>query len=282
VLTAEGLKKAYGARVAVDDLSFAARRGETLGLLGPNGAGKSTTIHMLVGALAPDGGRVLIDGEEDPQRPEVRRKIGLAPQALAIYGELSAAENLRFFARLYGLRRGEIEGRVRTCLELAGLADRADERAVTYSGGMLRRLNLAVALVHDPPIVLFDEPTVGVDPHSRNHLLEAIAGLASAGKTVLYTTHYMEEAEKLCDRVAVVDHGRLLAVGTVDELIAAHGGNTVVEAELADRSLRFEAKNPIAEISRLVGEGASIRHLRVDRPDLEQVFLHLTGRRLRD
>jgi ABC-2 type transport system ATP-binding protein len=282
VLAAEGLAKAYGSRVAVDGLSFEVRRGETLGLLGPNGAGKSTTMHMLVGALAPDRGRVVVDGIADPRLASVRRKLGFAPQALAVYPELTGEENLRFFARLYGLARAEVGERTRWGLAFAGLEDRAGERAASYSGGMLRRLNMAAALVHDPPIVLFDEPTVGVDPQSRNHLFDAITALKAAGKTILYTTHYMEEAERLCDRVAVVDHGKLLALGSVEELVVKHGGASVVEAQIGEQTLRLESHEPFAEVARIAARGDDIRHLRVHRPDLEDVFLHLTGKTLRD
>ncbi len=282
MIVARGLRKAYGARVAVDDLSFEVATGETLGLLGPNGAGKSTIISMLVGAVAADAGSVVIDGATDPRRPAVRRRLGLAPQALAIYDELTAEENLAFFAQLYGLRGAARRERVEIALELAGLADRRRERARNFSGGMQRRLNIAAALVHDPSVILLDEPTVGVDPQSRNHIFAAIERLKRAGRTILYTTHYMEEAERLCDRVAIVDRGRLLAIGTVDELVAAHGGACIVEAEIGERTVRIETRDPFGEVARLAGEGGAFKHLRVDRPDLEAVFLALTGHSLRD
>jgi ABC-2 type transport system ATP-binding protein len=283
VLVAERLRKAFGARVAVDALSFEIGRGETLGLLGPNGAGKSTTIRMLVGALAPDAGRVVIDGAWDPRRPEVRRKLGLAPQELALYPELSAAENLAFFGRLHGLRGAHLRARVDAALAAAGLEERRHERAGCFSGGMQRRLNLAAALVHDPPVLLLDEPTAGVDAHSRVHLFETLARLRGEGRTVLYTTHDLEEARRLCDRVAIVDHGRLLALGTIDELVARHGGASIEEAQVEGGArLRVETDTPGAEVERLLASGARLAHLRVDRPGLEQVFLSLTGRSLRD
>jgi ABC-2 type transport system ATP-binding protein len=286
VIVVDGLRKAYGARVAVDGLSFTVEQGEILGLLGPNGAGKSTTIGMIVGAMKPDAGRVCIGGQDDPRRPEVRRQIGLAPQALAIYPELTAAENLRFFGALYGLRGARLGERVAWALELAGLAERSGDRAGTFSGGMQRRLNLAAALIHDPPVVLLDEPTVGVDPQSRNHLFDSILGLQAQGRTIVYTTHYMEEAETLCDRVAIVDGGKLLALGTVEELVDRHGGPSVIEVEVGGEVggelERIESTKPMEEVTRLVSSGRAITRLHVDRPNLEAVFLGLTGKRLRD
>jgi ABC-2 type transport system ATP-binding protein len=251
------------------------------GLLGPNGAGKTTLLHLLAGVLTPDAGTISLDGADDPTRPDVRRKIGVAPQALAIYENLSGEENVAFIGRLYGLRGPALRDAVARTLELVGLTGRAKDRASTYSGGMKRRVNLACALVHDPPIVLLDEPTVGVDPQSRHHLLENIHALARQGRTVLYTTHYMEEAQKLCDRVGVMDHGRLLALDTVDGLLSAHGGKSVLEVELESGQQRFETDAPVNELLALAGQG-EVRSFRVDRPDLEAVFLNLTGRRLRD
>ena len=295
MLAATSLRKRYGSLVAVDDVSFEIERGEAFGLLGPNGAGKTTTIHMLVGVLAPDSGEVVVDGERDPSRPEVRRRIGVVPQSLAIYEEMSGEENLALFGRLYGLRGGILRERVLWALELAGLADRRKDRAATYSGGMKRRLNLACGLVHDPAILICDEPTVGVDPQSRNHLFESIERLRAEGTTLLYTTHYMEEAQRLCDRVAIMDHGRILAVDSVDALIRDHGGRSVVRAELGSpppagavvpgtlegTSLRVDTDRPFELVASL-GRSLDVVELRIERPDLERVFLQLTGRRLRD
>jgi len=296
VLEARDLVKSYGDHRAVDGVSFQVERGESFGLLGPNGAGKSTTLHMLVGALVPDGGRVLVDGQREPSDPHTRRDIGIAPQDLAIYEELSAEENLAFFGRIYGLRGTRLAKRVDWGLELAGLTARRKDRAETFSGGMKRRLNLACAAVHEPKILLCDEPTVGVDPQSRNHIFETIEALAAQGCTLLYTTHYMEEAERLCDRVAIMDRGRILALDTVDALITAHGGASVVQVELVeppadpaalpgtleDLVLRVETDDPLPTVETLSRAGLRIRRLRIDRPDLERVFLHLTGRTLRD
>ncbi len=290
------LKKSFGDIVAVDGVSLDIRAGETFGLLGPNGAGKTTTINMLVGVLRPDAGRVEIGGQPDPTRAAVRRKMGIAPQALSLYDELTGRENLALFGRLYGLSGRDLKVHVERALEFAGLVDRGKHRVKTYSGGMKRRLNLATALMHDPPVLLCDEPTVGVDPQSRNQIFENIERLRGDGRTILYTTHYMEEAQRLCDRVAIMDHGRVLALDTIDNLIAAHGGKSVVTAELeqppADpdlvgvvldgTSLRVDTAQPLEEVGRLAAAGLKFATLHVDRPDLETVFLALTGRRLRD
>lgn len=296
MLEARELIKSYGSTRAVDGVSLRIERGASFGLLGPNGAGKSTTIAMLVGALVPDSGTVHLDGARSPSVPATRREIGVAPQDLAIYEELSAEENLAFFGRIYGLRGRRLAERVMWGLALAGLEGRRRDRAETFSGGMKRRLNLACAAVHEPRLLVCDEPTVGVDPQSRNHIFESIEALRAEGCTLLYTTHYMEEAERLCDRVAIMDHGRILAEGPVPELVAEHGGSTVVEIELAEAPadpqalpgtldglvLRVHTDDPLATVEALGRRGLAIERLRIDRPDLERVFLQLTGRSLRD
>jgi ABC-2 type transport system ATP-binding protein len=295
---AEGLRKSYGSTVAVDGISLEIPAGQIFGLLGPNGAGKSTTIGMLSGLLLPDAGRVEVAGG-DPGKPESRRRLGVAPQSLAIYPELTAEENLRFFGELYSLSGARLRERVAWALDLAGLTERRGERVSNYSGGMQRRLNLACALVHDPDVLFLDEPTVGVDPQSRNAIFEQIERLGAAAKTVLYTTHYMEEAQRLCDRVAIVDQGRVLALGTVDELIAAHGGKSVLHVALGasppggidptglggavdGTALRIDTDRPHEAIARVFGAGVPIERLQLEPADLESVFLNLTGRRLRD
>ena len=275
------VRKSFGPLVAVDDLSLELRTGEVFGLLGPNGAGKTTTVNMAVGLLKPDAGSIELDGVGAPDRPEVRSRLGVAPQALALYDELTGEENVTFFAKLQGLTGGRLRERVRWALEFVALVDRRKDRVKAYSGGMKRRLNLAVAVAHDPPMLLLDEPTVGVDPQSRNAILDNISALRAQGRTVVYTTHYMEEAQRLCDRVGIMDHGRLLALGTVDELITAHGGKSVLIAERADDELRVETNDPLGELDRLQRDGA-LRGFRLERPSLERVFLHLTGRELRD
>lgn len=295
MIEVSSLGKSYGDLRAVDDVSFRVERGEAFGLLGPNGAGKSTTIHLLAGVLAPDSGSVLLDGS-DPQNAQVRTKLGVSPQELAIYEELTGEENLRVFGALYGLRGAALSERVSWALDFAGLSDRRKDRAAKYSGGMKRRLNLACAVVHDPVLLICDEPTVGVDPQSRNHIFESIEALRASGTTLLYTTHYMSEAQRLCDRVAIMDHGKLLAVDTVDALIEAHGGSSLVLAEFEEppadaaalpgelngTELRVDSDRPFELVAELGRGPHRIRTLKVERPDLERVFLQLTGRSLRD
>ncbi|MGD8922114.1 MAG: ABC transporter ATP-binding protein [Candidatus Zixiibacteriota bacterium] len=296
MISVTNIKKTFDSLTAVDDVSFEIQQGEIFGLLGPNGAGKTTTINMMVGALKPDSGQVSIDGGGDPMRTEIRMKIGAAPQALAIYEDLTAEENVVFFGRLYGIRGRQLKERVDWTLELVGLTERRRDRASAYSGGMKRRLNLACSLVHDPEILLFDEPTVGVDPQSRNLIFDKIEMLRGQGRTIVYTTHYMEEAQRLCDRVAIIDHGKILDLDTVDNLIDRHGGEAVVTAllespndisvdlpgQLEGDQLRFTSSRPLEEVARLNSSGVRFRSLKVDRADLESVFLNLTGRRLRD
>ncbi|MFQ6093058.1 MAG: ABC transporter ATP-binding protein [bacterium] len=247
-------------------MSLEIERGEVFGLLGPNGAGKTTAVNMALGLLRPDAGAVELDVLGPPTRPEVRAKIGVAPQTLAIYEDLSGEENLSFFGKIQGMAGGRLKDRVDWCLEFVDLADRRGDRVKTYSGGMKRRLNLAIALIHDPPLLLLDEPTVGVDPQSRNAIFEKIEALREEGRTIVYTTHYMEEAQRLCRRVGILDRGKLLALDTVEGLIAAYGGKT----SSWPRGRRAEC-----ELRQLL-------RFRVDRPDLEGVFLNLTGRHLRD
>jgi ABC-2 type transport system ATP-binding protein len=281
MLVLEGLRKSYGAHIALSGLSLSVRRGEIFGLLGPNGAGKTTTVSLAVGLLEPDVGRVTVEGLGAPSTPAVRARLGLAPQALALYDGLSGDENVAFFGSVYGLSGTRLAERVKGAIEFVGLADRSRDRVSTYSGGMKRRLNLAVALVHDPELILLDEPTVGVDPQSRNLIFENVRHLRDLGKTIVYTTHYMEEAERLCDRVGIIDHGTLLALGTVAELLAAHGGRPVLVAEAGGEEIRVEADDPLVELNRLAA-GRPVSAFRVERATLEQVFLHLTGRQLRD
>lgn len=282
MLVLDGLTKRFGALTAVDQLSLTIEPGEIFGLLGPNGAGKTTTLHMAVGLVEPDAGRVDLSGLGSPSSASVRRRIGVAPQALALYDEMTGAENLRFFGRLYGLRGAALEARVTAMLDLAQLADRANDSAGKYSGGMKRRLNLAIALIHEPALVLLDEPTVGVDPQSRNAILEAIERLRDSGHTIVYTTHYMEEAQRFCDRIAIMDHGRVLAVGTVRELIATHGGGQVrVVIQRGDVEEAHTTTRPKEELARWLDDD-TVTSVRVENPNLETVFLDLTGRGLRD
>jgi len=296
IIRVHQLTKSFGSLTAVSDVTFDVQRGETFGLLGPNGAGKSTTISIIVGAMEGDGGQVEIDGRDIREGASVRRLIGIAPQSLALYDVLSAERNLVFFGSLYGLTGARLSERVDWALKFAQLEDRRRDLVKTFSGGMKRRLNMACALVHDPQIILLDEPTVGVDPQSRNHIFECIERLKDDGRTIIYTTHYMEEAQRLCNRIAIMDHGKLLALDTLDGLLAEFGGAAVVTAGLVksptDASilpaaldglhLRFESKQPLEEVSRLATRGVAFATLNVAKPDLESVFLSLTGRSLRD
>jgi ABC-2 type transport system ATP-binding protein len=281
VLNLNNVRKAFGKTVAVDGLSLSVRKGEILGLLGPNGAGKSTSVSLSVGLLAPDSGTVTIDGQGNPADPAVRMTIGVAPQALALYDTLTGRENLHFFGEVYGLAGAAREARVKWCLDFVGLADRQHDRAGNYSGGMKRRLNLAAALIHDPQLLLLDEPTVGVDPQSRNKIFESIEALHRQGRTVIYTTHYMEEAERLCDRIAIIDGGKLLALGTLAELLAEHGGPPMLMVKTNGEERRVQSADPLAELNRVAATTA-IEAFQMERPTLEQVFLRLTGRSLRD
>ena len=254
MLTLTDVRKTFGKTVAVDGLSLSVRKGELFGLLGPNGAGKSTTVSLAVGLLAPDSGQIAIEGLGNPREPAVRRRIGVATQALALYDLLSGEENLRFFGEVYGLSGSALASRVAWCLDFVGLTDRKADRVGTYSGGMKRRLNLAAALVHEPELLLLDEPTVGVDPQSRNKIFENIETLHREGRTIIYTTHYMEEAERLCDRIAIVDAGKLLAIGTVPALIETHGGAPTLMVKSGGAERRLQTADPLAELNRVAAQ----------------------------
>jgi ABC-2 type transport system ATP-binding protein len=275
------LTKTFGNIDAVEDVSLHIRKGEVFGLLGPNGAGKTTTVNMAIGIIRPDAGTVEIEGYGPPTRPDVRAQVGIAPQALAIYEDLTGEENLRFFGTIQGLKGRRLAERVRWALEFVNLYERRRDRVKTYSGGMKRRLNLVIALIHDPPLILLDEPTVGVDPQSRNSIFEKIEALRDEGRTVVYTTHYIEEAQRLCDRVGILDRGRLLAMDSVSRLIAAHGGESTVVAVAEDGKVRIKTRDPLGELTRLQQAGG-LKDFSVESPSLEGVFLNLTGRHLRD
>jgi len=309
IVKASGLRKTFGDRAAVDDVGFAIERSETYGLLGPNGAGKTTTISMLCGLLERDAGSVEISGHRvDIDTPDARRAIGYVPQDLAIYPDLTAKENLSFFARLYELPKDAARRRIGEVLEVVGLSDRADDRTEEFSGGMKRRLNIGIGLLHKPDLLVLDEPTVGVDPQSRNAILASVEHLSDEGMAVLYTTHYMEEAERLCDRVGIIDQGRIIAEGTRRELVRTVGHRDRVSFDVAgfpgsvtqalkevprvdDVSTREGGIEVIVDgaaemLPRLIevvsSNGVAIKGVEVTEPDLEAVFLHLTGRALRD
>ncbi|MEX2501182.1 MAG: ABC transporter ATP-binding protein [Trueperaceae bacterium] len=309
VLSVQNLTRRFGADTAVDRLSFEVAAGEAYGLLGPNGAGKTTTISMICGLATPDEGEVRIQGAMMTERSvEAKAHVGFVPQEIALYLDLTARENLSFFGRLHGLRGAELAARVHEVLELVQLSDRADHRTATFSGGMKRRVNIAAALLHRPSLLILDEPTVGVDPQSRAAILDGIAELNAAGMAIVYTSHYMEEVERLCHRIGIVDRGRMQAEGSRRELIerldradrieldvdgdeealaaasadldgvthATHGPGTVTLVARAGRRLLP------ALLERAAAVGADVTSVHVIEPDLEAVFLHLTGRALRD
>jgi ABC-2 type transport system ATP-binding protein len=243
MLRVENLSKRYGQRVAVDAISFSIEQGETVGLLGPNGAGKTTAIAMISGITRPDGGDVSLGGVSVTQNANaLKRRVGLVTQDLALYEELSAWANLQLFGGLYGLGAARLRPRAEAALSLVGLADRSEDRVKTFSGGMKRRLNIAAALLHDTDLILLDEPTVGVDPQSRNAIFENLEDLKRRGKTLLYTTHYMEEAERLCDRVLILDHGRILANDTVTHFKQQYANLEAAFMQLTGRALRDGAE----------------------------------------
>jgi ABC-2 type transport system ATP-binding protein len=309
-LVADRLQKKFGAITAVAEVSFAAAPGKVLGLLGPNGAGKSTTISMLAGLTTPDSGSVKIDGMAlgtgaDP----TKRRLGLVTQEIALLEELPASMNLEFFGGLYGLSGRALKLRIAAALELTSLADRSGDPPSEFSGGMRRRLNIACALLHEPQILLLDEPTVGVDPQSRNAIFETIEALAGEGRTLVYTTHYMEEVERLCDRIVIIDHGKVLADDSLAGLLArAPVANNltlkydlppdaaalreigsvpgVTQVDLNGTELSVAAKDLGAAaprvLERLAARGFSCQELTSRRANLEDVFLALTGHSLRD
>jgi ABC-2 type transport system ATP-binding protein len=284
VLALAGLGKDYGDRRAVDAIDLEVPAGSIFGLLGPNGAGKTTTISMASGVVTPSRGVARVDGHDVWKAPrKAKRALGLVPQDLAVYEELSARQNLLYFGRIYGLGGSELDERIDWALGVAGLRDRAKDKVDEFSGGMKRRLNLAAGILHKPKLLVLDEPTVGVDPQSRNHIFETVKSLRDEGVTILYTSHYMEEVEALCDRVAIMDHGVLVASGTIDAVIAQHGGEGLdVEVE-GGEVIRIPAVRPLAPaLAEIEARGATIRAVSSRRGNLEGVFLALTGKELRD
>jgi ABC-2 type transport system ATP-binding protein len=308
MIAVQGLAKRFGELRAVDHISFDVAEGELFGFLGPNGAGKTTTISMISGLLRPDEGTVTIGDYDLWTSPrKAKRLLGLVPQEVALYEEFNARENLLFWGGLYGVSRSELNKNIDEILQRVDLTDRAKEPVSRYSGGMKRRLNLAIGLVHRPKVLLLDEPTVGIDPQARNAILEVIREIAKQGTTILFTTHHLEEAEKLCDRIAIMDHGQILQTGSVRELAKVVGDRDVItlrgkfSAPQMQQCLENEpvtvlgATDQVATLH-LVGEhyglaalvehlgkaGIELADLSVQKPTLESVFLKLTGRELRD
>jgi len=304
-----GLRKSFAGQPAVRDVSFHAESGGILSLLGPNGAGKSTTISMLSGLLTPDDGDGCLDGHSIRNEPQAAKAVlGVVPQDIALYPDLSARENLDFWGKMYGLRGGALKQRVDEVLEVIGLTDRQKDRVGTFSGGMKRRVNIGAALLHRPSIIIMDEPTVGIDPQSRRHILDNVKALNHQGMTVLYTTHYMEEAAELSNHIAIMDQGRIIATGTHAELVALVGEQTRVELSVSGASDGLQIDwQAVPGVSRVVAqdgsatvmcddsnrvlprlfEAATRRSARItavslQEPNLETVFLHLTGKALRD
>ena len=309
ILQVSNLTRRFGQRTAVDRVSFSVGEGESFGLLGPNGAGKSTTISIIAGLLKPTSGDVHVAGTSVQGRPmDTRRIIGYVPQEIALYPYLSATENLSFWGRMYGLTGSELAKRVAWALDTVGLTDRSTDRVSTFSGGMKRRLNIGAGLLHRPRLLMLDEPTVGIDPQSRNHILETVNRLIHEGMAILYTSHYMEEVEFLCHRVAIMDNGKIIAMGTTDELRLVVGDLDTLSFKVGDDAPDLESTVSSVEgvsrfaqspgqivvwaehgrkvmadvITKLVDSGVSIVSVEVHEPNLETVFLHLTGKSLRD
>lgn len=313
IIEVHNLEKQYApnAEKAVKGISFAIKQGEIFSLLGPNGAGKTTTISMISCLLSPTAGDAIVAGHSIRKEPmKVKETIGVVPQEIALYDTISARENLLFWGRMYGLSGAKLQERIHATLKIAGLEDRANDKVNTFSGGMKRRLNIAVGLLHEPKVLYMDEPTVGIDPQSRRRILDTVKELNQQGLTVLYTTHYMEEAEELSNRIGIIDHGQLVAMGTQDELTQTVGQFDTMTVQL-DREMETQAllsgvmqlpgvhqANGTAEqlliqakdakqilpqlLTWVDGQGLHLRGVEIQEPNLEAVFLHLTGHALRD
>lgn len=303
------LTKRFKDKKVVDEVNFFLDDGESVGLLGPNGAGKSTTIGMISSLLRPTSGDVKLNGQSTiKDASEIRKVLGVVPQEIALYEELSAYENLKFFGSAYRVSKDILETRIQEVLDMVGLMERQKELIKTFSGGMKRRINIAAALLHKPKILILDEPTVGIDPQSRNHILETVRELNRTGTTVLYTSHYMEEVEQLCNRVYIMDHGKVIASGTKEELLSILSSedtirivlskknegfltklkafSSVLQVEEMNDGIKILVKKGSNLLSELVHsaeqEGIQIINFQMEIPSLEDVFLHLTGKTLRD
>ncbi len=311
MLQVENVLKSYDKNEVVRGITFGVHKGESFGLLGPNGAGKSTTIGMISGIITPDKGEIKVDGLSVKRNAlDIKRKIGVVPQEIALYPTLSAKENLMFWGKMYGLTRNEAIKRANEVLEYVGLSERAKEKIETFSGGMKRRVNIGASLMHEPELLIMDEPTVGIDPQSRNHILETVKELNKNGMTVIYTSHYMEEVEFLCNRIGIIDKGKMIAVGTKRDLFQRLAEGTVIKVSVNKLDESFVNKvKEIDEVGKViphpeylsieifvtnhqkvVGEiitlavqaNVNVQSLEVNEPNLESLFLSLTGRSLRD
>ncbi|MCO5285635.1 MAG: ABC transporter ATP-binding protein [Chitinophagaceae bacterium] len=303
----KNLRKSYNGHEALKGISFAIQKGEFYGLLGPNGAGKTTTISIMSSILKPDSGEVIIDGMNLDTHPgQAKQLIGVVPQEIALYGDLTASENLHFWGGLYGVSNSELKKRSEEVLHLFGFYDRRNDNVKTYSGGMKRRINIAAALLHQPKILFMDEPTVGIDPQSRNLIFEVIEKLHKEGMTIVYTTHYMEEAERFCDRIGIIDNGQIIAEGTLKELKSNSALKEVVvvtydhanesqlkeisakwpDSNLSENKISFYATDVQSALSGIISGsgqmGADISNIEIQRTNLETIFLSLTGKQLRD
>ena len=307
MIEVRNLRKNYGKLEALKGISFSIDEGEFYGLLGPNGAGKTTTISIISSILVPNGGEVSINGKNIyTHSRESKQIIGVVPQEIALYSDFSAMENLIFWGGLYGVPDNELKRRAKELLQMVGLSDRANDKVSSYSGGMKRRINIAAALLHRPKVLFMDEPTVGIDPQSRNLIFEVLEKLHHTGMTIIYTTHYMEEAERFCDRIGIIDHGQIIAQGKLDELRNDNGAKDAIaitlnhaderqisalqtfwpDSKMADMNLYFysqDVKTDLPLIIRKCSEAETdIRSIEIQKTNLETIFLNLTGRQLRD
>lgn len=308
IVEIEHLTKKFGSRVVVDDVSFVVQPGTILGLLGPNGAGKSTVINMIVGLLRKTAGEVRLFGQVAEGNQELRKRIGMVPQELALYYDLSAEENVRYFGGLYGLRGKALKSATEDALKLVGLWERKKDKLATFSGGMQRRLNIAMGIVHQPEFVIMDEPTVGIDPQSRNYIMETIEQMRRDGKTLIYTSHYMEEVERLADTIVIIDQGKVIATGTEPELvnlvtaqknilITVANPQAVILADIKQQpgvikasltatqlliTVTVESNDLNQLLLTLIQQSVVVNSVDQQQIDLETVFLNLTGRNLRD
>jgi ABC-2 type transport system ATP-binding protein len=309
IVEIKNLVKRFNDNIAVDNVNISIKEGEIFGLLGPNGAGKTTTINTIIGLVKIDGGDIRIfDKNMKTHEMDIKRQIGIVPQDIALYDDMTALENITFFAKLYGLRDGLLKDRVEEALNFTGLWDKRKELTKKFSGGMKRRLNIACAVVHQPKLIIMDEPTVGIDPQSRNHILKSVKRLNEMGSTIIYTSHYMEEVEELCTYITIMDHGKVIAKGTKDELKSLISSEEKITFELS--SVNYTIVNNIKALSgvkdcileekgvivtsqknsknlgkiidSISGTDSEILSLNIDKPTLEGVFLTLTGRTLRD